>query len=564
MPATPDSVYQLLKSYESQFQLPAPYVYLTVGALNVDNGTFTGLTTKSSTDPEPIEHSPGQTPKNPPGHFQGAEWITVSINSRWIRTITTEPAPHVALGPVQLVFNVSRPLPQGWSVTANGTTAQADGTQTNLSIDIWDAENASWTIQANGFSHTDALRIQRPAGILGGALGAFTIPVLPVTIVYAPPVNSLNKSTATYAQGQTVGQTTDFGTSTDQSQTVPLTVANLAAMTAMLGSTAGSISSQLQANSKLPPSEQLPSDQVAYLGLEGNLFSLASSQIGQINASQTQGITDQSDTQMTVITSTGTTFGTGASAGGPGQGDVIYFYHNLRMAWSYYQGGLRLCPIGYTNALHPVSAIQNDPASLGLSSQDAASLLKLDPFVAGGPSATPPAGRFQELDTWEYSHGAWALLSDTVTRDTKQTNTTINYTTDTSSWDAGPILKELGLGGSNQTTVKISNATGSDVSTTISIGGQLFSGPTDSFIVVVWYDTLFGTYAFQSLPPATSARLQGKGAKPGEALVLNIGRKKYHTVADKNGIYAFYAPSIPKGPAKLTIGSGPAQTVQIK
>ena len=233
------------------------------------------------------------------------------------------------------------------------------------------------------------------------------------------------------------------------------------------------------------------------------------------------------------------------------------------MAWAYYQGGLRLCPIGGTNAIHPVAAIQSDPASLGLSPQDAASLLSFDPFVAGGPSATPLAPRFQELDTWEYSHGAFFQLADTVTRDTKQTNTTINYTTETSSWDAGPILKELGLGGSSQTTVKISNAIGSDVSNTISISGQLWSGPTDSFVVTVWYDTLFGTYAFQSLPPATSARLQGKGAKPAEALVLSAGGRKYHTVADKNGNYAFYAPSIPKGQAELTIGSGPAQTIEV-
>ena len=532
MPATSDSIYQLLKSYEGQFQLPAPYVYLTVGTLNVDNGTFNGLTTKSSTDPEPVEHLAGQTPRNQPGHFEGAEWTTVSIDSHWRRTFTTEPAPQVALGPVQLVFNVSRPLAQGWSVTANGTTAQADGTQTSLSVDIWDAAAASWTIQANGISHSDSLRIQRPAGILGGALGAFTIPVLPVTIVYAPPVDSLKKSTATYVQGQTVGQTTDFATSNDQSQTVPLTVANAAAMTTMLGFASSSIASNLQADSKLPV-PTLTTDQMAYLGLEGNLFSLASSQIGQVNASETSGITDQSDTQMTVITTTSATFGTGANAGGPGQGDVIYFYHNLRMAWSYYQGGLRLCPIGYANALHPVSAIQNDPASLGLSPQDAVSLLGLDPFVAGGPSATPPAPRFQELDTWEYSHGAFAQLTDLVTRDTKQTLTSINYNADTSSWDAGPILKELGFGGSNQTTVKITNATGSDVSTTISISGQLFSGPADSFVITVWYDTLFGTYAFQTIPPATSARLQGKGAKPGEALVLNTEKRKYHTVADK-------------------------------
>jgi hypothetical protein len=490
MSATADSIYQLLKSYEAQFQPPAPYVYVTVGTLNVDDGTFTGLTTESSTDPEPLEHLPGQTPRNPPPHFEGNTWVSVSIDSRWIETVTVEPAPHVALGPVQLVFNISRALEQGWSVTAAGVTVQANPTQTSLSIDIWDASTASWTIQANGRSHSDSLRIQRPAGLLGGALGAFTIPVLPVTIVYAPPVDSLKMSTATYLQGQTVGQTTDLTTSSDQSHTVPKTVLDTGTFSSVLTYAAGKLFDA--------------TDPTGVALIEDGLFSGAATQMGQLSASETQGITDESDTQMTVTTTTSTTVGTGANSGGPGQGDAIYYLHNLRMAWAYYAGGLRLCPIGYTNAVQPVAAIQNNPGVIGLAPQDAASLLALDPFVTGGPGATPPANRFQLRDTWEYGAGVTIHLTDSVTRDTKQTDTHTTYTTDTNSWDAGPILKSLGVGGQDQTTIKISNATGSDVSSTNTIDAQLVSGPTDRFVVTVWYDALFGTFAFQSGTPSSA------------------------------------------------------------
>ena len=44
-----------------------------------------------------------------------------------------------------------------------------------------------WRVEAGGKSYADTMLIQRP-GNLAGALGGLTIPVLPVSIVYAPPV----------------------------------------------------------------------------------------------------------------------------------------------------------------------------------------------------------------------------------------------------------------------------------------------------------------------------------------------------------------------------------------
>ena len=61
--------------------------------------------------------------------------------------------------------------------------------------------------------------IQRPAGLPGA--GAFTIPVIPVAIIYAPPVDSLGKSVATYGVSDTVGTTVSYDFSTDSSETVP-------------------------------------------------------------------------------------------------------------------------------------------------------------------------------------------------------------------------------------------------------------------------------------------------------------------------------------------------------
>jgi hypothetical protein len=560
MSTTPDDVYAALKSLEGKFSPQAPYYYLNVGTLDVDNGAFAGLKTEIIDDDEPVEHDPhDQTPHNPPPHFQGATWVSVAIKPHWKgRTVTITPAPHVPLQPVQLVFTLSRPITATWEVSVSGVTVQANPGQTSLSIDIWDASHAGWTIHANGFTYGDALRLQRPPGNLGGALGAFTLPVLPITIIYATPVDSLENSTATYAQGQTIGQTTDLTNSTDTAHTgvgnIPSSLTNVVFLKLFLKEVQLSLLA-------------MPGNPIGLGGLtaEGgaNLFSAAADQIGQVSASTTTGFIDQSEMKMTVTTGSNTTLGTTAHAGGPGVGDVIHYYHNLRMAWVYYRGGLRLCPFGGSQALQPVSKIQNSPSEIGLSAEDAASLLALDPFVAGGPAANPLSDRFQYIATWEYGGGDTVHFTNTVTRDTQQTDTQTNYEVDTSSWEAGPILKSLGFGGSDQTTIKLSNATGSDVSSTVTIDALLASGKTDEFVVTVWYDRLFGTFAFQQLQPSNVVRLQGTGAKPGETVSLTAGGRTFNTIADESGAYAFHAPIIPAGAAMLTV-SGAAKPVMVE
>lgn len=79
----------------------------------------------------------------------------------------------------------------------------------------------------------------------------------------------------------------------------------------------------------------------------------------------------------------------------------------------------------------------------------------------------------------------------------------------------------------------------------------------------VWYDRLFGTFAFQQLQPSNVVRLQGTGAKPGETVSLTAGGMTFNTIADESGTYAFHATIIPAGAAMLTV-SGAAKPVMIE
>ena len=121
-----------------------------------------------------------------------------------------------------------------------------------------------------------------------------------------------------------------------------------------------------------------------------------------------------------------------------------------------------------------------------------------------------------------------------VTRDSKSTTTAKTYTTDTDEWDPGPIFKLFGLGEKDQTTTTFSNATGTDVSSTVTMNAAMVAGPQDNFTVGIFYDNLFGTFAFQQARPSPpSNRFEGDGAAPAQQITLLAGGNIFRTVADK-------------------------------
>jgi hypothetical protein len=530
MTLTADQVYYLIKQEEAQFAVPAPYVTIDVGTLDAATGTFTGLRTTTEHDPEPVEHLPGQHPANPPPRFIGQQWVSITIDSSWHRTITYTPAPEVPLAPVLLRFSVIN-ASTGWSVTCNGITLSAPAGQGSLLANVWDDTIVGWTLTAGGVTVSDKLRIQRPAGAPGAALGAFTIPVLPVTIIYAPPADSRGLSTATYSTANTVGTSVDVGTSNDQSSTVPVQATgfegDLQGFTGGLKAAAAILSDK--------------ADAVA------SVFTTVAGQLGQVSSSHQETVSDGVAATFTVSQSTTDTAGTSTVDGGPGDGDTLHYYKSVRMVWSYFDGNLRLCPLDYTEALDTARGLRENPADSNLTDTDRTALLALDPFSPDPTAAVLPTDRFTLLDRLEYGHGATLVRQLTFTRETKEQTTHKDVTTDTTTWDAGPILKALGVGGTTTTSYTLTNATGTDVSDTVTATANLASGPDDYFVIYIWYDNLFGTFAFQPLQPTAEPHLAGMDAKPGQEVILEAGGLQFRTVAGPDGHYQFCSPGIPTG-----------------
>lgn len=536
MTLTADQVYDLIKQEEAQFMVPAPYVTIDVGTLDAATGSFTGLRTTSERDPEPLPHGPNQHPVNPPPKFVGQRWVSITIDSSWHETVTSTPAPKVALAPVLLRFSVIN-APAGWSVSAAGVTLTASAGQTSLLVNVWDAAIVGWTLTAGGFTVTDSLRIQRPAGPPAAALGAFTIPVLPVTIVYAPPADSLGTSTATYTTAETVGTSVDVGFSNETSSTVPVRA------TGFVGELQG-FTGGLTAEAAVL--------QAAGAASVASVFTTVVGQLGQVTSTHQDTVSDGTDTTFTVSQSTTDTAGTSTAGGGPGDGDVLHFYKDLRMVWAYVDGDLRLCPLDQTDVFVTARGLRDNPGDTKLTAADAAALLALDPFVPSPTAATLAADRFTLLERLEYGHGASIVKKLDFTRDTKQQVTHKQVSTDSTTWDAGPILKALGVGGTTTASFTLTNATGTDVSETVTATANLASGANDYFVVNVWYDSLFGTFAFQPLPPAAEPRIAGTGATPGQEVILEAGGLQFRSVAGPDGSYQFRAPGIPVGEVTVT------------
>ena len=181
-------VFNQIKSVESVFPLPINYITVDVGTFDAATGAFEGLTTTTETDPEPIEHQPGQHPVNPKPRFVGSTWVSITIDSHWRQTFTTVPASKVGLTPVLLKFGIKN-HGGSWNVNARGESVVVPAGQSSITVNIWDLTIINWSIQFGSMSHADRQIIQRSADKIVGA-GAFTIPALPLAIVYAPPADT--------------------------------------------------------------------------------------------------------------------------------------------------------------------------------------------------------------------------------------------------------------------------------------------------------------------------------------------------------------------------------------
>jgi hypothetical protein len=405
------------------------------------------------------------------------------------------------------------------------------------------------------------------------AVGAITIPVLPVSIVYAPVIDPDKKNQASAAKSASAATATtiSFTTQNSVAKPVPTAFQGLAdAETAM--SAAGSVLSKV------------PNPYVQAVGMVlSSIASALPAALGTSTATQNTGASVTSQRSQ-LITSTATlTQNAFASQGGPGAGDVISYYYNARVFW--YSDGERaqLSILGFDGFVQltaaemkqALTALKAQPAGsispiAHLNADSISGLLSLDPFVAGGPSAKLDPPRFVDISRGIVEVGGGAITeSFSYQLQTTDMNTATNTTTTVENDKAG-FLASLGIGETETQTLQaqISQTNSSSVSSGETYT-QTFTLNTDgihTYACEVYFDVVFGTFAFRDMTGVDQQeRLSGTVSDvtgnlvPDAKVTAKSPSGAFVTHTDSAGKFSFRLPHLKSGHLILSSGRANAQ-----
>lgn len=434
--------------------------------------------------------------------------------------------------------------------------------------------------------------IKRP--LLVGA-GVYTIPVLPVAVIYEPPQDKSNSNVATYSEVKSVGTTIKTSITTENSVTVPATPE----FSDVLGfqSKLNSLSAACAAASAAYPNP--------YTAAAATVLKVFASGLGTASASKTEGTSVTTDHALTIACAKEDTYPTGLHKG-PGLGDRILTRRVARVAWlADNEGGITLFLLpGSTKKAYLVSDLLNElypravlpsldkirirpgvitqagaptpaapkstspsNAGTGLSIEQLRALVELDPFAIGGPDVALPSPRFCFEDSYEPTSGSEVhTVTHTVTQ--SDMNAKAEFTIKTQDQSPG-WLSFLGLGITEEKHVKNSAThTGSravQIGDVVSTKVEFHAQQGEAYCVWAYYDRVFGTFAFQrkalSGQPALSGEVNDSSGQPvqGQLVTLVIAGKPFSTRTDAQGRYALRAAGLPAGVGTITIGNASRQ-----
>ena len=456
-PISVDEAYRQVKDNEKLMPVPAPSATTEMGLFNAATGGFDGLTTE-------VEIFNNKPVRIVPKVFVNA------VNSRLtFRIVNATQSVRV-------------------SVTGAGSAIVPAG-RTSISIDIGRLETARWSISSGLKVYRDQLDIDRPTFI---GTGAFTIPALPVGVVYDPPQDPTGSNSVVYTRSTSVstslGLSVKSGTSTS-SQGITPTFSEL-----------GLFQQQLSASSLFFKNTGN--------GVVAGALDAISGALGKAK----RNITSANDSLSTLRRSF--TFTESRTCAldravqhlGPGHSDMVAYLRNVRVVWFNSGGSTSLLVLGYST-LECTTIDQLRSGVADVPPAAAAALIALDPFAGvGGPKAplaTNP--RYLPLQ-------GIGLLPDIVTTATYTQQVQVeNSSTETSSRvvtdDLGAgLLSLVGLAPSQSqqvvSTLSVSNSASTVESTSVSTAltaRTLVPGVRTE--LAVFYDRVFGNVAFQDPRP---------------------------------------------------------------
>jgi len=494
---TAQQAYDAIKNLEGQGKLPLPEPAVTklVGTFHAATGKFSfSVPTVVETTTETVEVG-GKPVIVKQTHTVGKVNVAFAVD-------------------LSLKFIVQNPTGPIW-VRVGGTSVSAAPGQNSVTADVGNMVSvpgpggALSIIEgsiASGSATADfELHIIRPLLITAGA---FTIPALPIALIYAPPPGARNKNFAEYSNMTSISNkisgTVTSGTSTK--------TADAYTVTDFAGKMVGLISSL----ATLESDNKDLGDASKSIGFGLGLMSAV---LPDTTDSTTNAVSTTTEHDLQTTDTDTTTYGTPPGLG-PGLGDRFVYLRNVKIAYLIANGNLSYTVLGVDGIrAFPAQDLISDAKAIASSSGkvtagpqtglDAASLQKLlalDPFV-GNPSPTLLPPRFVQNDPasvggsgTDAQNGDVLSVSHEVT--TTDTSTQTTTTTTISNYKPGWLVALFGNSESTEnqmtfsSTLAVQKVTDQKQTATVTF----FAGPNDPpYLVGLYFDRLFGTFAFTAL-----------------------------------------------------------------
>jgi hypothetical protein len=537
-------VYNAIKALEAEFPIPQATATCVIGTFDAQLGHFTyAVPTETLNEPLP-RTGPGAGPFMKPSPH---------LPPRTIAVVSVLNAENVTLQ-----FNVTNRQGRDFILSVPGhPDVHAPQGEDFVRLNVGQASGITGFTLTCGKRFTSSGPIEINYRLVG--VGVFTIPALPLSIVYAPPADQSKKNTASWSFSKSSGVSFTLDSSkTTSTQSHDVQFGALGDLVSAIDTVAKELGDSHK-------------DITGPLGKASAALSIIPKLVGQTTITNQVSTTSDKKRVLSLTFTEQQKVTTTPDAGGPGSGDLIYYLVNVRLCWVADNGTLHLALLGCdSNEVASISVgfLRNHGAQTGLSPAAIQSLLALDPFVAGGPQAsltlprfkpaTPPVLEVNATNDWQISESYTFSQADTSTT---QTNN-VHVTDMQAGW-----LSILGIGPSKTETDTIacsfSSAIQTSVERTISDAANLFAGTDEIYSLEIYVDVIFGTLAFRSAPITATAKLAGtvhdtfnRPVPYAQVMLVNNG-KQYLTRADAQGRYAFHSASI--APGQTAISSGRAQ-----
>lgn len=383
-------------------------------------------------------------------------------------------------------------------------------------------------------------------------MGAFTIPALPMTIVYAPPQGKLLKNTATYADTETFQRTVTTAitnnttTKTVQAYSAADLIAKVTAAIAIVvavvgtGGTAAAAAptvagalTELGAALFGPAKDATDSTASATQAVSSDLSLVAGvlNAVDISNSSNSDAVQSEDDQSLSLSLSQMSQYSSEAGLG-PGVGDRIIYLSDVKVVWMAVNGDVDIHILGYDSvAAYSVQDLLQEQKlianggnpTLGLDAATIKSLLIVDPLAPGKPTlatsvrveppligpprftpANPPgrrgSGTGSTPDTFQAS-------VDTTVEDKQVTTNTQTTVTD---FKPGWVSVLFGADDTETTTTTtLTNTRTVDIKTDDKIVSTITfvaEDAEDMYDVKIFKDLTFGTYV---IVDSNSPALQG-------------------------------------------------------